>query len=42
MQLVCSGAGKSNGGSFGPDDKIRPSYEMQMLAEAQVTFWKLI
>jgi hypothetical protein len=32
---------KSNGNSFGPD-RVRPSWEMQMVDDAQVTFWKLI
>ena len=41
MQLVCLGGGKSNGQSFGPD-RVKPSWEMILLDEAQVTFWKLI
>ena len=32
---------KSNGPSFGPD-RLKPSQQAVMLAEAQVTFWKLI
>ena len=35
------GGPRSNGNSFGPD-RVKPSWEMAMLAEAQVTFWKLI
>lgn len=36
----CGGA-KSNGNSFGPD-RVKRSWELAMLDEAQVTFWKLI
>jgi hypothetical protein len=32
---------RSNGNSFGPD-RVKPSVQAIMLAEAQVTFWKLI
>ena len=35
------GGGRSNGNSFGPD-RVKRSWELAMLDEAQVTFWKLI